>query len=208
MITADAITWNIDQNGTPHPIDGTPTGTVEHIHPGAFYISNYDPGNMRIDFNGAYESFTINNILAAKSWIESDGTFYSANGYTWSDAAGLSENINVLWSWNAHPYPATGIPFASSPNFAAAGAHDGELYWVELNTGWLFEFDIALDQISFLHRIYEGDGTNQTADNHVDLNPVLVYPDLYVYDQNVYKINVETGLTELMFVGFAEVERW
>lgn len=206
LVTANGIVWNIDENGSHQIVDGVASG-VEHIHEPDFYIHSLDIVNQRIEFNDQVpQDYAFNYILKAEQWQFFDGLFYSENGYTWSEAAGLSEAVNALDGWNAAPFPVS-LPMAQYPRLIAAGVHDGLLYWIESNTGWLMSFDPAGDSIEQVYRLYEGDGMTSTGESK-DLRPVMVWPYLYYFDGGWIQLDMETGFSSLFYAGGADVYKW
>lgn len=206
LVSANDIVWNIDENGSLKLIDGVASG-VEHIHEPDFYIHSLDIVNKRISFNDQVpQDYTFNYILNAKQWQEFGGLFYSENGYTWSEAAGLSEAVNSLDDWNAAPFPVA-LPMAQYPTLIAAGVNDGLLFWIEANTGWLMSFNPGADEFLQVYRIYEGDGMTATGESK-DLQPVMVWPYLYYFDGGWFQLDMEAGFTSLFYAGSAEIRKW
>jgi len=205
LVGVGDIVWAIDENGSPVAIDGL-ASDVEYIHDGEFYIHSRDIVNKLVSFNDLQaQDYQYNYLFAAGQWQIFEGLWYSENGYTWSETAGLSENVNTLWNWNEQPFPIE-HDIGQYPTLIAAGVHE-KLYWIEANTGWLFSFDTGQDQIEMVNRLYLGDGQKSTGTGK-DLQPVMVWPYLYYFDSGWYRLNVETGFTSLFYAGSAEIYGW
>ena len=206
LISVGEIVWNIDENGSPQLIDGI-ASDVEYIHNGTFYIHSKNIVDQQISFNDLpAQDYVFNYIFAAQQWQEFESLWYSENGYTWSETAGLSENVNTLWDWNEQPFPIA-LDIGQYPTLVSAGVNNGLMYWIESNTGWLFAFDPASDSIEMVYRLYLGDGQRSTGTDK-DLRPLMVWPDLYYFDGAWFQLNMETGVTSLFYAGSAEVLRW
>ncbi|MEJ2043683.1 MAG: hypothetical protein P8X74_03695 [Reinekea sp.] len=195
----------LDQNDAKHRVSGT-LNNVVHIENDKFVMSDLDTTMKKISFNGVPEDYVTNNILAARQWIEEEDVYYSENGYTWSETGGLTENATAMQGMQAYPWISPldeQMPYGQHPVFLKVGKYHDALYWIECNTGWLFEYDISGDSVDNKWRLYEGDGLHSTGIfNRDNLSPTLTDGVIYyTYDETVMEIDIEAGLTGIFFSG-------
>ena len=202
--------WIIDQNRTYHLINGISSDIV-HVEDGRFYMHSWNSAGKTITFNWSVETYGLNFILSAKQWINFDGIEYSENGYTWSEATGLLENETALWDFTSAPYPIDpALPFSEAPVLLAIGEFEGLLYWLECNSGWLFEYNPADDSLVQKWLLYEGDGThNAGIEKSQSLSPLLVDSNLYFSDNGaVHVLDILNGFVTIFYGGEGEVVKF
>lgn len=187
---------------------------IVYIEPGAFVMHSWDSINSRINFNSNIETFATNNILNARNWQEYDGLYYSENGFTWSESDGLSEAVTALWDFTSSPYPVD-LPQGQAPVLLGVGAVGGALYWIECNSGWLFEYLSETDTLIKLWRLYDGDGMHSTGIAfRNDLKPVMVEDDagegvlFFSNDGCIYTLEITTGFINIFYSGNGEAIKW
>lgn len=157
-------------------------------------------------------TFTLNFFIGAY-WQEAGGVWYSHNGYTWSSAAGLNEQVNELWGWNIGDYPTTGHPTGEIPLPIPAGVRmegaEEVTYWLECNSGWLIRHVPSFDRVDIERRLYDGDYLRETgARLSRELDPVISGDHLYFnYDNEVRDYNFNTGEVTV-FTGDAQIIPW
>ncbi len=208
IISSGTEVFAINQFGSHEQINGV-YSAIEHINDD-FVIHSWDPDNSRISFNSNVETFGTNHILTAENWQLYDGLYYSENGFTWSETAGLSEGATALQDFTEDPYPVPGLPYGQQPVFLSAGIYNDELYWVECNTGWVFKYNPEIDVLTRSYRIYYGDGLHSTGIlMRKVLNPVMIDFKLYFQNDNsVWTLNVVTGLINIFYGSYAEILRY
>lgn len=210
VVSAGSNVYMTDTNGGYHAVTGV-YSDITHIQDDAFIIHSRDDVNKHIMFNDILEDYITNNILAAKQWQKSGDTYYSENGYTWSDADGLQENATALQDFQSYPYPVTpALPYGEQPVLLKAGEYLEGLYWVECNSGWLFRYDPTGDTLTQSYRIYAGDGLRTTGINKREtLSPLISENELYfTNDSTLYRLGLETGFINVFYGEQAEAVRF
>lgn len=198
----------IDQNGTYQTVEG-PGANVSHVEPLEFYVHDLDTINQRLYFNQYLESYSLNYALNIKQWIKYDQLFYSENGYTWEPVTGLLGAVTALDAFNYTPYPVD-LPNGEAPVLLEIGVLGDRLFWLECNSGYLFEYDPQADTLTQSWRIYTGDDTHATGTAMRDsLKPLLVGEKLYFSnDGNIYSLGMTTGEINIFYAGNGEVVRY
>lgn len=199
-----------DQNGAIREISGN-VSNVTFVKDDEFYIHSLDMINKTIGFNNSTENYSLNHILNAKSWNKFEGRYYSGNGYVWESYYGLLEAATELDKFTTTPYPITpDPPWGESPVLIAVGESDGKMYWIEANSGWLFEYRTDTDYLEQKYRLYNGNGMRNTGIwKKVTLSPIIVDGVLYFSDENViYKLGLSTGFLNIFYAGPGEVIRY
>lgn len=172
-------------------------------HANKLLIYDFDAINRTALIDGEFVTWQMNYFNQAKQWIKHGETWYSWNGYEFDD--NLRENTNGLWSWNTGVKPVDTL----QPTVIAVGADQFFTYWIECNTGWLIAHLPAFDQITNVYRLYQGDGERMSGIyKSVSLQPFLEDGVLYFNDNGLRKINLETGIIELVFGNDGEVLGW
>ena len=135
----------------------------------------------RIWFNTSAESYGLNYIMSAKAWNKFEGRYYSGNGYVWDALGGLLESETELQQFQSSPYPITpDPPFAEAPTLLDVGVSSGKMYWIECNSGWLFEYRSDTDYLQQKYRLYVADGMKATGQAlKPTIKPLIVDGILY-----------------------------
>ena len=195
--------------GAWYHINGTRTGVKIAIRDG-FACWNFNATAKTAVIDGVAVSWSLNFFNGAKYWLRSGDVWYSQNGYSW-DGATLIEGGLAMSVWRGQPYP-TG--YIEGPVVISAGTRyeNGEdvLYWIECNTGWIIRHIPSTDQITLLARIYTGDGLRETGLLYQNaLRPVVIAENLYfVFDAQVYRYNLNSGLCSFFANGVLEVLKY
>lgn len=202
--------WSINENGAYTLIAGTATN-VSYVNDGEFYIHSRDTVSKTIGFNDRVEDYGYNYISNATEWVDSSGDYYSGNGYIWSSSEGLREQTTALNDFNAYPYPIEPEPiYGQAPVILAAGSHDGKLYWIECNSGHLFEYSPSTDTLTQVYRLYIGDGMHSTGmEKKPFIKPFISEGVLYFTDSgSVMELDLESGFINIFYAGYGEVLKY
>ena len=189
-------------------INGT---RAPHIVKADFIIEDFNATARTMKINGVNSSCTRNFINGAQHWQKTDGGWISNNGYFW-DGVTLNEFDNRMTEWRVSPFPISGI---EAPLIISAGTQDvnGDLitYWIECNSGWLIAYNIRLDTMTMVHRLYMGDGTRASGIIKAShLNPVLS-GGLIMFslgDGYMYEYNFNTGLVRQTYLTPVWIVGW
>lgn len=206
IVSADGKYFAVDQNGAYHGLDNT-IENINHVNDGYFYMHSLDTSTKRLWFNTSMENYGLNYAFNTDQWI---GKF-SERGYTWTVETGLQENETALQAWNESPYPVTpALPFGENPVLLKVGEYDGKLFWIECNSGWLFEYVPETDTLTQTYRLYGGDGTRIIGLLKRDeLKPLIVEGILYYSDSgSIYKVSTESGIINIFYAGSGEVVKY
>lgn len=198
----------LDTAGSHHTIDGAST-LVNYVLDNVFYRHDLNIGGKYMRFNNFLEFYNLNYALNADQWINFEGLNYSENGYTWSADTRFIENATVMHAWNIKPYPVNPeLPNAQAPILLSAGISAGKLYWIECNSGYVFEYDPALDTLTQKWKIYLGDGMRDTGIlKRESLHPHIFGGKLYFSnDSAIYSLGLETGFINIFYAGSGVVE--
>lgn len=185
-----------------HHINGA--SAVNYVLDGSFYRHDLNIGGKYFYINNGLEHYNLNYALGTSQWINYNGVNYSENGYTWDSGMGWIENITALHSFNIAPYPVEPLlPNAEAPTLLSAGISGGKLYWIECNSGYVFEYDPALDTLTQKWKIYLGDGMRDTGNaKRGTLNPYIYGGKLYFSnDSAIYKLELATGFINIFYGG-------
>ena len=210
--------WFFNQFKTDN-LKKTNTGEIIAISGGSYYsvssevnninhadkllIYDYDAVNRTALIDGEFVSWQSNYFNSAKQWLQYGGTWYSWNGYEFDND--LRENANSLWSWNDGIKPVDVL----APTVIAVGVDQFFTYWIECNTGWLVAHLPLFDQITPVFRLYQGDGLRMSGIyKSASLKPFLDNGVLYFNDWGLRKIDLGTGIIELVFGRDGEVLGW
>ncbi len=209
--TSDLITLNNDiftksSTGNYYHINGTKSDIRILIENG-FVCYDYDSTNHTAIIDSVAVEWITNYMNNANYWLESGGTWYSQNGYTWNGSV-LNEEGSIMTEWRTAPY-LTG--YTEAPILISAGNRyensEYVLYWIECNSGWVIKYIPSINQMSLFVRLYTGDGLRETGLLYQNLlKPIIAENSLYfIFDANVYRYNFESGLTGHFAGGVSEV---
>ena len=210
IVTASDNVFIANQHGTHELIEGD-AEDVLHVSDSNFIIHSDDKAYRHIWVNSTQESYKKDYILTSKQWIEYNGVFYSEKGHTWSETDGLTEAANDLDSFGELPYPVTPeLPYAQRPTLLKLGVYSEKLYWVECNSGFVFEFDPGTGGIEQKFKIYDGDGSSHSGGlKRHSLKPLIVDNMLYFSnDVAVYSLNLDDGIINIFYSMNAEVVKY
>ena len=183
-------------------------------HPGGIGIYQFNPGNRTAyitDSTGDYFVSWSTNYFNSAAWQESDGTWYSNNGYEWT-SQGLLENTNSLWDFTSVPYPVI-LPNGEPPTVIPAAARiensESVTYWIECNSGYLLRHIPSIDKLETIVRLYTGDSYRSTGISMASyIEPVLINDILYFHDSgSIMKYDFQTGLVTI-FSQEMEIMEW
>lgn len=191
VLSVGSEVFVLDTAGKYHTIDGVSTN-INYVLDNVFYRNNL------------LESYNLNYDLNSGQWINFESLNYSENGYTWSADTGLKENATALHAWTIKPYPVNPeLPNAQAPTLLSAGVSSGKLYWIECNSGYVFEYDPVADTLTQKWKIYLGDGMRDTGIvKRETLHPYIYDGKLYFSNDNViYKLGLDTGFINIFYAG-------
>jgi len=210
ILSVGSNVWSINENGARTLISGSATN-VMYVQDNEFFIHSQNSINKTIMFGIYPEDYELNYILNATEWLDSSGDYYSGNGYIWSESGRLREQSTSLNDFNAYPYPIVPEPiYGQAPVVIAAGKHAGKLYWIELNSGWLFDYDPSSDTLNQSFRLYIGDGMHSTGiEKKPFLSPFISEGILYFTDSgSIFEIDLSTGFQNIFYGGYGEVMKY
>ena len=207
IVAADGQVFAVNQFGAYSIIEGT-AANVMHVHDGEFYYHSLNTVTREFEFNNlAAQSYNMNYVHGSDQWIKYDGLFYSEKGDIWSEETGLLESVTDMKSFNSAPYP---VDLLARPTLLSAGENDGKLYWIEANTGILFEFDPNIDTVSQKWVMYQGEGSLAYGIGKSDsLKPVLIDGKIYFSNYgSVNYLDLESGMVVVYYGGVGEIWAW
>ena len=208
ILSVGAEVFAIDQNGTYHTI----VGSYDNVfHADILIMHSLDIPNKTIGFNSNTEDYGFNYAMNSNQWILHDGIYYAENGYTWTKIGGLIEESTVLHGWNTYPYPLdVQNPFGEAPVLLKAGISNNKLYWIECNSGFVFEYDPNTDELTQKSRLYISDGMHATGIYFKDvLKPLLVDNILYYSEGgSINSLDIETGSLNIFYANPGEVVKY
>ena len=84
------------------------------------------------------------------------------------------------------------------------------MYWLECNSGFIFEYNPATDALNQKWRIYTGNGTHDTGIAKRDsLKPLLSGDKLYFSNDGcIYSLGMITGMINIFYAGNGEVVKY
>jgi hypothetical protein len=178
---------------------------VKYAGHGGLLIHSQDTVNRRANIRTAEGDYRVahnmNYFFAADQWLESDGVFYSWNGYTWDGS--LSEYATALQDFIQ--------PGANSPVIVAAGTREEHsetvLYWIDCSNGWLYRYTPSIDRLEQVFRLYSGSGDRLDGVNCAKIiNPVIAGAGgdenlYYDYLGTIYKFNFADGMNTSFAAG-------
>ena len=207
IVSADGNVFLIDEFGAYHVIDGI-AENVAHVHDNLFYIHDINYIDDTIEFNDSIYGFGANFVTMSRQWINFDGLNYSEHGDTWSDIDGLSESVTAMSDFNISPFPVVPeLPNGEAPTLLAVGNAGPLLYWIECNSGFLFEYDSAGDILTQKWKLYFSNNTRAVGViKRETLKPLIVDDKLYFSNQSaIYSVNLEDGVINIFYGGNGEV---
>lgn len=202
VLSVGSEIFALDTASKYHHINGS--SAVNYVLDNIFYRHDLNVGGKYFYINNGLEHYNLNYALNTSQWINYNGVNYSENGYTWDNGMGWVENNTVLNSFNIAPYPVTPLlPNAEAPTLLSAGISNSKLYWIECNSGWVFEYDPAIDTLTQKWKIYLGDGMRDTGNaKRGSLNPYIFGGKLYFSnDAAIYKLELATGFINIFYAG-------
>lgn len=154
-------------------------------------------GRIRTDTGNYPISWTTNYFNGADEWLESNGSWYSWNGYIWNATDGLQEQASAL----------TDFINWTNPVIIAAGTRmDASLertYWIEANTGWLWMYTASMDRLEQVVRLYVADGERLTGINHAKGMDARIISDTmyYTFEGAVWRYDFGSGINGPFIAG-------
>lgn len=207
IVSAGENVFLIDEFGSYHVIDGI-AENVAHVHDNQFYIHDIDYIDNTIGFNDSIYSFGANFVTMSRQWINFDGLNYSEHGDTWNTADGLSESVTAMSDFNISPFPVVPeLPNGEAPTLLAVGSAGTLLYWIECNSGFLFEYDSISNELTQKWALYNSNNTREVGVIKRDtLKPLIVGEKLYFSNQSaIYSIDLGDGIINIFYGGNGEV---
>jgi len=198
----------VDQNGGYHTITGSYTNV---FHADNLIMHSLDTLHKTIGFNSNTENYGFNYAMNSRQWILYNNIYYAENGYTWTETGGLIENGTVLHGWNAYPYPlTTQNPFGEALVLLKVGISNHKLYWIECNSGFLFEYDSNTDALTQKSRLYISNGLRSTGIYFRGvLKPFLMDHILYYSEGGaIHSLDINTGSLNIFYANVGEVVRY
>ena len=174
---------------------------INAVMNGEFLIYNYSQPAHTATINGVSVTWVTNWLDNADEWIKYNSKYYSENGYIW-DGATLQENVTVLWSYRSDVLIAVGC-------YTISG--ETGLYFIDCSTGWLLKYNPALNTITNINRLYDGDGTwSMGSDYKTLLHPVISADCIYFQfsDGGIYCYNFSTGLVSMIATSGQWIKAW
>jgi hypothetical protein len=210
IVSADGNIFLIDEFGAYHVVEGA-AENVAHVHDDDFYIHDIDYIDDTIEFNDSTYDFIANFVTMSRQWINYNGQYYSEWGDIWSEDDGLFENVTTMNDFNIWPYPV--VPELSNgeaPTLLSVGEAAGLLYWIECNSGFLFEYDATNDTLTQKWKLYFSNNTRAVGVIKRDtLKPLIVNDKLYFSNQSaIYSVNLGDGIINIFYGGNGEVLRY
>lgn len=153
-----------------------------------------DAGNYNI-------SWSTNYFNGADEWLELEGAWYSWNGYRWNAADGLTEQDTALTDFINWTRP---VVIAAGTRMSAALERG---YWIEANTGWLWEFTPAMDRLETVIRLYVADGERVTGIAYAaDMEPKIISTlgvDVlyYTFEGAIWRYDFASGINGPFIAG-------
>ncbi len=147
-------------------------------------------GRIMTDTGNHNIAWSTNYFNGADEWLELEGTWYSWNGYRWNAADGLTELDTAM---------ATFINWTRPVIIEAGTRMDAALergYWIEANTGWLWEYTPAMDRLETAVRLYVADGARNPGVAYAAvMDPQIVQDELYyTFEGQVWRYDFGSGI--------------
>ena len=146
-------------------------------------------------------SWATNYFNGADEWLELGGSWYSWNGYRWNVADGLTEQDTALADFINWTRP---VVIAAGVRMDAALERG---YWIEANTGWLWEYTPAMDRLETVLRLYVADGERVTGIAHAsDMEPQIISTlgrDVlyYTFEGQIWRYDFGSGINGPFIAG-------
>ena len=208
IISVGPEIFAVDQNGAYHTIVGS---YADVFHADILIMHSLDIPNKTIGFNANTEDYGFNYAMNSNQWFLHDGIYYAENGYTWTETGGLIEESTDLHGWNIYPYPLdVQNPFGEAPVLLKAGISNNKLYWIECNSGFVFEYDPNTDELTQKSRLYISDGMHATGIYFKEvLKPLLIDNILYYSEGgSINSLDIETGSLNIFYANPGEVVKY
>jgi len=189
-LSGDIIAY--DTLGRLYTITGTET--PHYAADAGIFVHSVDPAN-RIGkiMTGAGNhniSWSTNYFNGADEWLDIEGAWYSWNGYRWNVADGLTEQDTAMSAFINWTNPVI-IEAGTRMNAALERG-----YWIEANTGWLWEYTPAMDRLETVMRIYVADGDRNTGILYAAVMDPRIVQDVlyYTFEGQVWRYDFGSGI--------------
>lgn len=188
----------VSNTGVYYDISGTKTGINSAS---GFVVYDFDSTARTASINNISVNWLTNFFNTAKSW---NGP-YSWNGYKW-DGSTLTENGTSLQVWRIRANYPISLPENCVVISAGSSVFNSETHYffIECNSGWLFKYIPASDNLIQVVRLYTGDGMRTTGIYYSKtLNPVCGKDGLYfIFDGSLYRYRFDSG--QIGFIDFCD----